>query len=127
MTRALEIRREELGEDHLLTLLAAKDLASLRLDQGDTAAAEKLLTGALETLRRTRPKDDVYTAEVEGLLGAVAAAQGRPEQGRARLEAALEVLERRRGPKALPTRQLRRRLAGPEAGIGAAATAAQSP
>jgi serine/threonine-protein kinase len=127
LTRALEIRCEELGEDHLLTVLTAKDLASLRLDQGEAAAAGRLLTGALETLRRTRPTDDVYTAEVEGLLGAVAAAQGRPEQGRARLAAALEVLERRRGPRALSTRQLRRRLAGLEAGIGAAAEAAQSP
>ena len=61
----------QLGEEHLHTALAKKDIASLLLDRGGPAARETasvLLTQALSTLDRLLPADDGNVAEAESLL-----------------------------------------------------------
>lgn len=93
-TEVLEIRQKKLGEEHLSTALAKKDLASVLLDQGEVAKAGVLINQALLTLGRSRPEDDGSVAEAEAVLGAYLAAQGRladlyQKTGRADLAAEL--------------------------------------
>ncbi len=110
LAETLAIRRRELGEEHLHTALARKDLASLLLDREEIRSARALLTRALSTLYRVRPADDWNVAEAESLLGVVLAAEGRLAEAERCLRGAAETVERRRGPRAIQTRAARRRL-----------------
>ncbi len=112
LAETLEIRRRKLGEDHLHTALAKKDLASLLIEaEGEGATARVLLNQALETIYRVRPEDDWRVAAAEGLLGAWLAGAGRLAEAEVCLRRAYETLERQRGPRTIYTQTVRRRLA----------------
>ena len=113
LAETLQIRRRKLGEDHLHTALAKKDLAALLIgaEGGKGATARVLLNQALETIYRVRPEDDWRVAEAEGLLGAWLVGAGRLAEAEVCLRRAYETLERQRGPRAIHTQAVRRRLA----------------
>lgn len=110
-TEVLEIRRAKLGEEQVSTAIAKKDLASVLLDQGEAAPAGVLITQALSTLGRAHSEDDESVAEAEGVFGAYLAAQGRLAEAEIRLRESHRALAASRGPRALQTRTVARRLA----------------
>lgn len=110
MSEALETRRLRLGREHLHTALSQKDLASLLIDRGDDTTARLLLTQALTTLYAVRPENDWNVAEAEALLAVTMARRGQQSTALECVLNALQILERERGPDALETRAVRRRL-----------------
>ena len=67
---SLAIRRETLGEDHLLVAGTLQTLGVLRRDMGDDAAAEQLLKEALEIYRRQGETDTPeYAKALNDLAG----------------------------------------------------------
>lgn len=73
---SLAIRRETLGEDHLLVAGSLQNLAVLRRDRGDRAAAEELLREALEIHRRQRSTDTAEYAKALNDLAAILEGKG---------------------------------------------------
>lgn len=64
LRRALELRRAHLGANHLDTLRALANLASLRLEQGRLSEAQQLTYDAVEGLRATLGPDHAMTLGV---------------------------------------------------------------
>ncbi len=108
--RALDVRLEILGEDHLHVALTRKDLASVRFDLGDDGAAGELWAQALRVLRAEKPAGSWELADADSQRGARLAATGRLEEAEPYLRSSYETLLRLRGEAALYTRQARERL-----------------
>lgn len=68
---SLAIRRETLGDDHLLVAGSLQNLAVLRREMGDRAAAEELLREALEIYRRQGVTDTAEYAKALNDLAAI--------------------------------------------------------
>ncbi len=109
-TEVLDLRLELLGEDHLQVAFSRRDVAALRLDQENPAAAESLLAQALRVFRRTKPEDSWVIADAESLLGACWTAMGRYREAEPLLRRSYLVLGEKRGEQAVYTRRARRRL-----------------
>jgi len=66
-----------LGSDHPITIVAAYNLGSLRLEKGMVADADRLLTDALDAARRVFGPGEVNTLGIIGQLARVREQQGR--------------------------------------------------
>ena len=73
---SLAIRREILGEDHLLVAESLQNLAVLRREMGDEAAAEPLLREALEIQRKHGATDTALYAKALNDLAALLEEKG---------------------------------------------------
>ncbi len=109
LSRALDLRREFLGDDHLHVALTRKDLASVELELGNDGA-EEMWQGAVAALRSLRPAGSWELADADSQLGARLAAAGHFEQAEPYLRSSYQTLRRLRGEQALYTRQARDRL-----------------
>ena len=78
--RALRIRQEHLGAEHMETLNSIGDLAWLRCDQGRNKEAAELLDKALSISRRVLGEDHVTTLSFANTLGCVYKDLGRCEE-----------------------------------------------
>ncbi len=80
LQRALNIRRQELGEQHPQTLATVGDLAYLHRQNGDYKTAERLYTETVNGLRRTLGDEHPETLKRTRELGAVYWYMGRYRQ-----------------------------------------------
>jgi serine/threonine-protein kinase len=70
LERALELREAQRGAEHRETLESLNELAVLRIMQGDLAAAEELLAGALASARRQLDtRDELFLSILSSLAG----------------------------------------------------------
>jgi eukaryotic-like serine/threonine-protein kinase len=69
LRRALDLRRERLGEEHPQTLISKTDLALLVNDKGDGQAAARMLRDVLAAQRRVVGPTDADTLRTESALG----------------------------------------------------------
>ena len=94
LVRALDLRRQHLGAEEMLTLSVMNDLATVFQKLGRTDAAEDLFREALSIRRRLLgPADHPLLLTSINNLGFLLNAQGRHEEARPLLE---EAYERRR-------------------------------
>ncbi|MCP3959037.1 MAG: serine/threonine protein kinase [bacterium] len=91
LEEALEIRRRELGEDHLETAVCLDLLASLYHDQGDYEGAEPLYRRALEIREISLGPDHQHVAASLNNLAFLHLAQGQDEPAEPLLLRALEI------------------------------------
>ncbi len=110
--QALDLRRRRLGEGHVDLARSERNLAELSLAEGDLPEARRLAESALSRLRRAKIPDDWHIADIESILGAVLAAQGRPAEAGPLLRKGYETLVRTWGERAAVTRDAERRLSG---------------
>lgn len=76
LERSYDLRRRTFGEDHLDTLVALAELASLALDEGKYDEAERLSRESLGRRRRTLGEEHVAVAAAMADLAAMVAARG---------------------------------------------------
>ena len=117
LTQALEIRLEILGEDHLHVAFTHKDLASVRFELGDDAAAEELWQQAIRVLRARKPEGCWELADADSQVGGRLAARGQLEEAEPLLRGSYETLRKLRGEASLYARQARERLEAFEAAL----------
>jgi ATP/maltotriose-dependent transcriptional regulator MalT len=86
-----------------------RNLAELRLAEGNLPEARRLAERALARLRKAKIPEDWHIADIESILGAVLAAQGRPAEAEPLLRKGYETLARTWGEHAAVTRDARRR------------------
>jgi len=91
--RAVELRREHLGEEHPDTLEATNNLAAVLVARGRLSEAEPLLRTTLEIQRRVTGSDDERTLTTMNNLGNTLQNQGRLAEAEPLYR---EVLEARR-------------------------------
>ena len=89
--QALEIRRHELGDEHLHTLTSINNLGVLLNAQGKAGEAEPLYREALEVSRRKRGTEHPDTLISINNLGMVLKTQGKIDEAEALIREALEV------------------------------------
>lgn len=105
---ALDIRREELGEDHPTTAASMVDLGVLRIES-DPDSARELVTDALEILEHKAPgKSEI--ADAKGLLGVLEMHDGNLDAAEKLLRESHGVLLEYRGEKNPRTRRAAQRL-----------------
>jgi len=109
--QAYDLRRQRLGEEHVDLAKSERNLAEIRLTEGNLPEARRLAESALARLRKARIPADWHIADVESILGAVLAAQGRPAEAEPLLRDGYETLARTWGERATLTRDAKRRLA----------------
>lgn len=80
LSRTYELRRKEMGEDHVEALKALANVAGLRHQQGRFADAERLLRRALEGFLRSRGPDAPEVFAVLNNLAQSLRRQGRTEE-----------------------------------------------
>lgn len=107
---SLVLRRKRLGGEHVDLARSERNLAELRLAQGDLAMARALLESALARLKKEKVSGDWRIADVESLLGALLAAEGRREEAGPLLLASYHSLAGTRSGHAAATREARQRL-----------------
>ena len=110
--QALDLRRQRLGEEHADLSRSERNLAELSLAEGNLPEARHLAESALSRLRRAKVPADWHIADIESILGAVLAAQGRPAEAEPLLRKGYETLVRTRGKHAAVTHDARQRLEG---------------
>ncbi len=93
LTRALDLRRRELGKGHLDTCKSLMAQGYLRIRQGRYNEAEPLFIQALEHFRRTLGEDGADTLSAKGVLGVLYRRQGRYAEAE---ELYVDVLDGRR-------------------------------
>jgi serine/threonine-protein kinase len=89
--------KQELAGDPALQAAVLGDLAALQLNLGDAAGAVDELGGVLAQLEASAGADSVEYAMAETQLAAALTTVSRVDEGRRRVEHALEVLRERRG------------------------------
>lgn len=97
LERALEVYRQELGNEHEFTLRAVSSLGNLFSRLGELDKAETLLREALEGLRRLRGEGGQDVMAATNNLGAVYKDRGDYEGAERLLREALDGLRRERG------------------------------
>jgi Flp pilus assembly protein TadD len=93
LVEAHEIYLEVLPDGHYLTAFPLLTRASIQLDTGNAAGAEESARESTRILRSSLPPGHYATASAECRLGGALAAQGRFDEARALIDAALPVLE----------------------------------
>jgi non-specific serine/threonine protein kinase/serine/threonine-protein kinase len=91
LPRALEIRREKLGEENAATAQVMNDVAFLCIKQRRGAEAESLAAEALAISRRTLGEEDRLTLYTMMTLGVSRGIQGRRAEAEALYRATLEI------------------------------------
>jgi tetratricopeptide (TPR) repeat protein/predicted Ser/Thr protein kinase len=94
LRRALELRRQALGDEHPETLRAMNQLGLLNWRQGRLDQAETLYRKALDTSRRLRGPDDAETLTYEMNLANLYRAQGRYKEAEPLYERNLAAKQR---------------------------------
>jgi tetratricopeptide (TPR) repeat protein len=95
--RALAIREEVLGPEHVETAESVYEMGWLLAQQGELPPAKLLLERALSVRERVLPPDHPDIASSLNSLAYVLRRQGRMEAARALLERAVAIYERARG------------------------------
>ena len=77
LARALELRRQTLGEEDLSVLTSTSDLATLYIKQGKYDDSDRLLTTSLDTARRVLGEEHPQTLTMVSVLGRQYMLQGK--------------------------------------------------
>ncbi len=101
--RALEIRREILGDRHVDTADSLNDFGAATAVRGDMRAGSDLLAEALAILRETAGPDDERTLTCQRQLASILVWQGRFDEAEPLFADALERARRALGPDHLET------------------------
>jgi serine/threonine protein kinase len=101
--RALEIRRQSLGDDHPETITSMNNLGSILEASGSAAEAEPLYREALERRRRLLGEDHEDTLSTMGNLGNLLRAGGKAAEAEPLLKGSMEGLRRVKGPESRDT------------------------
>jgi serine/threonine protein kinase/tetratricopeptide (TPR) repeat protein len=101
--RAVELRRNALGENHRETLMAMNDLGDAYSNQGKFMEAESLLTHVVDVGRRVVGEEDSLTANALNNLALVYSREGKPEQAEPLYIRSLELMRRVLGKEHLDT------------------------
>jgi len=96
--KALELRRQVLGEDHPYAIDSLRGLGLLRAEQGRYEEAEELLTESLEKRRRVQGREHDRAIHNMVRLGWVYTEQQRYDEAEALLLDAFELSHRVLGP-----------------------------
>ena len=99
LRRALDIRRERLGEEHPDTLVSITDLALLINDRGDGIKAAEMMAAAHATQRRIAGADNRDTLRTGSALGWVLRDQGKTAAAEELFRASLAGHRRVSGPE----------------------------
>jgi eukaryotic-like serine/threonine-protein kinase len=97
LERALELRRQSLGQQHPDTLATAGDLGFIYRRQGKYSAAEQLLTPAVEASRRVRGESDTETLSMMETLAGLYREQAKFADAQPLLEKVLDIRRRVNG------------------------------
>lgn len=98
-TRALDLRRELLGDEHPDVVGSHNNLASALWRMGELDQAEHHYTRALEIAERAHGKDHPLVATLLQNLGGLLGEQGELERARPALERGLQIRRRALGPQ----------------------------
>jgi tetratricopeptide (TPR) repeat protein/tRNA A-37 threonylcarbamoyl transferase component Bud32 len=98
LERALEVRRETVGADHLDTLATSNRLARSYVSAGRPSSAVALLGGRLAVLEANLGRDHPETITGMETLAVAHLAEGRPSRAISILEGALEAGRPKLGP-----------------------------
>ena len=109
--RVLDVQRRMLGEDDPEFLITQTRQASLFAIQGEHVACERLARQVIEVFQATGKGSSWRVTDVESILGACLAEQGRVSEARPLLRGSYERLRKARGEHSLPTRAAAQRLA----------------
>ena len=101
--RALDIRREVLGDRHVDTADSLNDFGAATAVRGDMRGGSDLLAEALAILRETAGPDDARTLTCQRQLASILVWQGRFEEAEPLYADALERARRALGPDHLET------------------------
>ncbi len=112
LTVALELRRAELGEEHLEALKCMRRLGDLHLQQGRYDDAEPLLSEALRIFRKVLGEEHSGTLEAMNTLASLYESQGRFEEAEPLYTDALAVARRTLGEDHEGTLAIMNNLAG---------------
>ncbi len=93
ITRAYEIRRDQLGVEHRRTLTSLHNLGLVHVGVGRLTEAESVFEECLEVRLRTLGETHAHTVDVIIELGSVQARLGRYDEATAGLDAVLVVAE----------------------------------
>ncbi len=115
LIEAVTIQRSRFDAGHIGVARTNRNLATLMIELGELDTAEVLLAHAQsafrrQSLRQDKPDEDVELAEIESLLGALLAAQGRYLEAETCLIESYRVIEASRGLKLIYTRQALERV-----------------
>jgi len=97
--RALQLRRQALGERHPETLESMFTLATIHSELGNLAPAEQLFTAVYQARRSRLGDDNPDTLKTAGKLGQVFTQEGKYGQAEALLKETLERQRRVLGPE----------------------------
>jgi len=115
LREAVLLSQEELNPTDALRYSVVIELATLKLDVGDTASAEALLEKTVAAMRRHPPNDRLIDPQLHGVYGRCLAARGRVDEGRNRLTMAHAEFRNLLGPAHEWTRQVEDQIAALEA------------
>ena len=101
--KALEIRRKELGAEHVDTLVSANKMSELLRSQGKLIEAEPKTRETLDTCTRVLGNDHPDTLEAIHNMGLLLQAKGRLEEAEPYLRSAVEKRRRILGEEHLET------------------------